>query len=437
MEGEIKEFVRDRGVEVVGIAGPERLDGPPSLDLDYTMRGARSVVSMALPMDIPPIYDFLSKKSPAPHNLDQFLKYQRMQRIEKELADHLESLGLRAKAAPLSADYRRSPYVFSTRPALSLRFAAIAAGVGAQGWSGNVMTKEYGAAIYLGAVLTDAVLESDPMLEPDYFIEEHCARCRRCVNACPSRMFEGKEDEFVLSSGRLHRRGRRRNIDLCNISCFGLHSLSLDRKSTNWGLNWIEDWVETEPDPSRKMLTLWAMLQRGLTTGNSAPRFEILRRICSILYPEELFVGIPKPGELPEDEPGRYRVLADFAGRVGVKGIDDYPVPMICGQCALVCGPTLEETDRRYKTLLASGFVVPGEGGRMTRVETLEEARELKKRYPPRVGTMKKVKDTAATALLWHRHYFGLEPRSIYQAARYKRRLKKAVEKARRVGRHG
>lgn len=64
LENDIKDFVRARGVEVVGTAGPERLDGPPSLDLSYTMPGARSVVSMALPMDTDAIYDFLCKRSP-------------------------------------------------------------------------------------------------------------------------------------------------------------------------------------------------------------------------------------------------------------------------------------------------------------------------------------------------------------------------------------
>ena len=35
LEARIKAFVRDQGVEVVGIAGPGRLDGPPSLDPTY------------------------------------------------------------------------------------------------------------------------------------------------------------------------------------------------------------------------------------------------------------------------------------------------------------------------------------------------------------------------------------------------------------------
>jgi len=34
-EQKIKEYVRSQGVEVVGLAGPDRLEGPPSLDPTY------------------------------------------------------------------------------------------------------------------------------------------------------------------------------------------------------------------------------------------------------------------------------------------------------------------------------------------------------------------------------------------------------------------
>ncbi len=210
LEDRIKDFARRLGVEVVGIAGPERLHGPPSLDLSYTMPGARSVVAMALPMHEGALYEFLAKRSPAPHNLDQFLNYQRLQRIGKDLADYLVSQGHRAVGVPLSADYRRAVYVFRPRPAFSLRLGAVAAGIAAQGWSGNAVTREYGASVYLGAVLTDANLRSDPPLPPRYFTDGFCAKCKRCVKACPTGMFVAGESEYLLLNGELLPRGRRR-----------------------------------------------------------------------------------------------------------------------------------------------------------------------------------------------------------------------------------
>ena len=430
LEERIKDFVRARGVEVVGIAGPEMLDGPPSLDLSYTMPGARSVVAMALPMNVDAVYDFLSKRSPAPHNLDQFLNYQRLQRIGKELADYLVSRGHRAVGVPLSADYRRALYVFRPRPAFSLRLGAMASGIGGQGWSGNLKTREYGASIYLGAVLTDALLQSDPGIPAGSFVDEFCAKCKRCARACPTGMFEPQREEYLLLNGELHPRGRRRNIDLCHVSCFGLHSLSLDRRFTNWGLHWIDGWVEKGPDPERRLRVIWDLLKRGLTTGDAAPRFDVLRRLCSILYPEELLDGLPEVEDLCEDEQQRYRVLAGFVHRLGVRGIEEYPVPIVCGQCALVCGPSLEETAEIYRVLAESGLVVPGPGGRMVRVDTFEEARELRRRYPRKVGAYRMVKDILQTFILWHRFYFGLEPKTVLQSKAYNHRLRKALRGA-------
>lgn len=427
LEEDVKQFALSRGVQVVGIAGPERLHGPPSLDLSYTMPGARSVISMALPMDVEAIYDFLSKHSPAPHNLDQFLNYQRLQRIGKEVADFLVARGYRATGVPLSADYRRAVYVFRPRPAFSLRLAAIAAGIAAQGWSGNVKTREYGAAVYLGAVLTDAALESDPTLPPDYFARGVCRECKRCARACPSRMFEAGAEEYILLNGHLHPRGRRSNIDLCHISCFGLHSLSADRRFSNWGLHWIERWIDGQPEPDRKLRIVLDMFRRGLTVGDGWPRFDVLRVLCSRLWPEETLEGMPEPRDLPEDEGERYRILAEFIHRMGIRGIEDYPIPMVCGQCALVCGPTPEETTKRYRMLMDSGIVVPGPGGRMTRVDTFEEAAELRRRYPLRVSARRKLRDAAQSIYYWHRYYFGFEPRTFLQSRLYRRRLKKAT----------
>ena len=32
IEGQIKDFIKEQGADLVGVAGPERMDGPPSLD---------------------------------------------------------------------------------------------------------------------------------------------------------------------------------------------------------------------------------------------------------------------------------------------------------------------------------------------------------------------------------------------------------------------
>jgi len=190
---------------------------------------------MALPMKVYAIYAFLSKESPTPHNLDLLLANQRMHRVGGFPADHIKSLGHRAEVVPPNNTYRRSFDTFATRPSFSHRFGAVASGTAAQGWSGNVMTKEHGAAVYLGTVVTDAALESDPALPPRYFIDNYCSGCKLCAKTCVAGMFEGEGEEYVLLNGELHPRGKRRGLDPCNASCFGLHALNLDKKWTTWG----------------------------------------------------------------------------------------------------------------------------------------------------------------------------------------------------------
>ncbi len=431
LEQRIKDFVRERGVEVVGTAGPGRLDGPPSLDLAYTLPGARSIVSMALPMDVGAIYDFLGKKSPTPHNLDQLQGNQRVFRVADQTAGFIRSLGHRAAAVPANNTYRRSLDHFATHPSFSHRFGAIAAGIAAQGWSGNVMTREHGAAVYLCTVVTDAVLASDPALPPRYFIDGFCARCKLCARACTSCMFEEEGEEYVLLNGELHPRGRRRNIDLCNASCFGLHAISPDCRWSTWGWYWIEDWVGRKPDAGRIRLRRDLMKQGG-RTGDSASRYDRIRQIGSLLWPEEEIAKFPPLDRWPESQLEKSEMLARISDEVfgAHRGLRD-PNLVTCNHCALVCGPDLKETGERYRALLEGGIVVPGsQPGTWLKAKDFEEAGELRRKYPIRVGRLEMLADRSASLALWTRRYFGFEPRSFFPALFYKWKLGRAVKKA-------
>lgn len=432
-EDRIKEFSRSLGIPLLGIAGPERLNGPPSLDPTYTMKGARSIISLALPMDVPAIYDFLGKKSPVPHNLDQTRKNQDIHRLAKKIAAFIEtSLGFRARAVPTNNNYRRSPDAFATHPDFSHRFGAIVSGLAAAGWSGNVMTEEFGAAIYLCTVVTDAELHSDPpRYSPRHFVDNYCYKCRLCEKTCVAGMFEAKEEEYVLLNGELHPRGKRRDINLCNASCFGLHSLSRDKKWTTWGWRWIREWVDEEPDPAKTNIKLKLLIEGG-KTGDSTPRYDLIRRIGSKIQDEELINKYVEshPEKLSESERFRKSFLP-FAEKIGVKGFIDERI-LTCGQCALVCGPTIEESMNRYHLLTESGLVAPGPNNEMVNVSTYEEAVEMRRKYLPRVPKSLKIKDGIASGWMFHKYYFGFEPKSILGGALYRRQLKKAVaEKAR------
>lgn len=431
LEENIKKFAQRAGAALVGMAGPERMSGPPSIDPTYIMRGAKSVVSIALPMNVPAIYDFLGKKSAAPHNIDQAITNQRAHRISSEVAGYLVSLGYKAAAVPPNNTYRRALDPFATRPTFSHRFAAVVAGLGTFGLSGNVITREHGAAVVLDSIVTSAVFESDPLLPPRTAMDSRCCACKICEKTCTMGMFRDDEEEYLLLNGELHPRGKRRNIDFCNAPCFGLHGISRDKKWTNWGQHWIKEWMDAYPDPEKREEIRSTFMKVGARAGDSTARFDAIRHIGMKLYPREVVEDyLPEYENLPKDEGELYKLLEGALENIGFKGLKKDPYLITCSQCVMVCGPDFEETKKRYDLLMQGGYVVPGPDWKMIHVKTFEEAAELKARYPRKISRTEMMKDSRDSGNIWVKDYFGFEPVPEFKNWLYQRKVKKACARA-------
>src|SRR5579863_3256201 len=90
---------------------------------------------------------------------------------------------LKALARWLAATAACEVKVFVDTAAVMEKPLAQAAGLGWQGKHTNLVSREFGSWLFLGAIFTDADL---PRNEPD---TDHCGSCRSCLDICPTSAF--------------------------------------------------------------------------------------------------------------------------------------------------------------------------------------------------------------------------------------------------------
>jgi epoxyqueuosine reductase len=90
---------------------------------------------------------------------------------------------LKLLAGRLAARSGAEVKVFVDTAPLMEKPLAAAAGIGWQGKHTNVVSRDFGSWLFLGAILTALPLQPD---EPE---RDHCGSCRACLDACPTAAF--------------------------------------------------------------------------------------------------------------------------------------------------------------------------------------------------------------------------------------------------------
>lgn len=170
----IKNELKSVGAALVGFADLRALPQEQT-------EGFKFAISFALAVDPQMFQDV--EELPTPEYFEEYKKLnKRLGELAQTISELLESKGYRAKP---------HFYVKQDEETLSsilpLKTIAVLSGLGRIGKSALFVTEKFGSAVRLGAVLTDASLETFNFKTP-----KDCGDCMECKNICPAGAITGE-----------------------------------------------------------------------------------------------------------------------------------------------------------------------------------------------------------------------------------------------------
>lgn len=367
MEEKLKKLALDAGAGTVGISSVDRLGDLPSMNPTYLLSGARSIISVMVPLDDAIIHRYLAKEDRDSLQHHETEVYRKLYSISKKLADFLKAEGHKAVAPEPNLDYRfkdrpgykRVPYRlkqsvidwfaskssrpvkglkkivtpfaydkgfkgvrWSLTPSFSHRYGAIACGTGNMGWSGNVMHPDHGARVLYNTVITNAQLKSDPMME-----ESPCDGCRTCVKSCQSNFMHPKGEDHVIIGGKKFVHNKKAANLRCIMVCAGFSGQSKHKAWSTWSPGRLD-----LPESDDALPAYWEKFVKD----NLWRQNHYSKTLADLNY---------------HTEHGHIR-----------KTLERFPTT--CGNCQFVCGKTRKERRESFKLLANGGEAHEGPDGK-------------------------------------------------------------------------
>jgi len=367
LEDQIKNLALKEGAVLVGICSAESIKNNEFSDPNYLFPGAKSVISIAINFDDEKVRKYLSKEEYLPLCYEEGYTTKNLKSIAEKIKVFLEEKGFNAFNCDCNYDYRNinkesKAVVASIRilidlinkekddlmdltpeeekklnrlkklilpglrktpmqlvPSLSHRCVAVSAGVGRIGWSGNLITENYGARVLLNSIITNANLKPDKPMD-----NNPCTKCKFCEKSCQGGLFSKNEEQTIKIAGVEETIAKRNSYAYCIAVC---SSMSGQNKFKEWST-----WSPFRFDDIEK-----------LPLDNSVDG-----------YVKNMFAkGIEKGGEQAENV---LRLIENtFLGRNDKPAEDFRPS---CGFCQMVCsGQDLNKTKENYKLIVNSGCI--------------------------------------------------------------------------------
>lgn len=184
LDNKIKEICAlPDGVDLVGIAPVNRFaDLPEEKQPTTFLPGAQSIIVIGSQL-----FEILTKKLTAYKKIGEISFRDFYNAHNETVLNDLKQTGYRLARFLTNQGYPSinigqdlTDYRTITG-AFSFKYAAVQAGMGCVGKNGLLITPSYGPRVKLSAVLTEAPLEGDAVIEEDL-----CGNCEICIKICPS-----------------------------------------------------------------------------------------------------------------------------------------------------------------------------------------------------------------------------------------------------------
>jgi epoxyqueuosine reductase QueG len=216
MEKIIKQIILNKGADLCGIAHIDRFsDTPAGFHPSDIYEACKSVIVFA--KRLPKGLAYVNPR--IVYNHANELNISAVDKITYEASITIEQLG--CITVPLPCD---GPYEYWEKDTLrgkgllSMRHAAVLAGLGNLGKNTLLINKQYGNFLTLGAILTNLDLKSDPLSE------EMCIEnCRLCLDHCPVQALDGQTANQYMCRPNTYATNDRGfevvNCNKCRIIC--------------------------------------------------------------------------------------------------------------------------------------------------------------------------------------------------------------------------
>ncbi|MGB3671167.1 MAG: tRNA epoxyqueuosine(34) reductase QueG [Phormidesmis sp.] len=149
------------------------MQSPKRQDVRQVLPGARSMICVALNY-------YTDHQRPEGAQYAKISRYGWGRDYHRILSKKLKQLSLWLQS---QTDDRETPLearLYADTGPVQDKFWAQQAGIGWNAKNGNVITRQYGSWVFLGEIMTTAVLT------PDAPHTAHCGNCTRCLDACPT-----------------------------------------------------------------------------------------------------------------------------------------------------------------------------------------------------------------------------------------------------------